>query len=140
MAEEKVKFKKIFSSKITLFLLLLLFIWLAVNLVGVIYKKHQASTKVEDLKSQVAKLEKSNQEISELIDYFNSGDFLEKQAKGKLNLRKAGEQVIIIEPGENSATTSTVASSQVMSAAPNLPASSAKTESNLVKWWKYFFR
>jgi len=121
-------------------LLLLLFIWLAVNLVGVIYKKHQASTKVEDLKSQVAKLEKSNQEISELIDYFNSGDFLEKQAKGKLNLRKAGEQVIIIEPGENSATTSTVASSQVMSAAPNLPASSAKTESNLVKWWKYFFR
>ncbi len=139
MAEQSTRFKKILSSKITLFLLLLGFIWLVVNLTNVYYKKYKINKEVQDLKQQIAQTEKSNQQISAMIDYLSSQGFLEKEAREKLNMKKPGEEVVIIEPSKDTATGSESALSQT--AVPNeQTAAIVEPESNLVKWWKYFFR
>jgi len=76
MPEQGVKIKKILSSRITLFFLLLGFIWLVLNVVNVYYKKYKINKEIEDLKAQIASAEKSNQQISEMIDYLGSSSFL----------------------------------------------------------------
>lgn len=141
MAGQEGKFKKILGSKITLFLLLLAFIWLSVNLVNIFYKKYKVNQEIENLKAEIGKVEKSNQEISSLIDYFSSQSFLEKEAKEKLNLKKEGEQVVIIEPAkEPLATTSQPESVGSQASADQNSASLEKSESNFTRWWRYFFK
>jgi cell division protein FtsL len=98
MSEQGAKIKKILGSRITLFFLLLGFLWLVLNAVDIYYKKYKINKQIEDLKAQITSAEKSNQQISDMIDYLGSQSFLEKQAKEKLNMKKPGEEVVIIEP------------------------------------------
>jgi len=141
MAEQGREIKKILSSKITLFLLLLCFIWLGLSVADVYYKKYKIAKEVNDLKDQIAKTEKSNQQISAMIDYLSSQSFLEKEAREKLNMKKPGEEVVIIEPSKE---VSTSASSFLGGGNPenqtSSPVSASISESNFVKWWKYFFK
>ncbi len=145
MAEQGNKLKKIFGSKMTLFLLSLGFLWLSVSVVNVYYKKFKINKEINDLKAQIASTEKSNQQISQIIDYLSSPDFLEKTAKEKLNMKKPGEEVVIIEPAKSATTSPELAPLQNQNqpqpqSTLALPASGQKEESNFVKWWRYFFR
>ena len=63
MPEQGKKIKKILGSKITLFFLLLGFIWLVLSVVNVYYKKYQINKEIENLKAEIAKTEQSNQQI-----------------------------------------------------------------------------
>ncbi len=141
MSGEQSKFKKILGSKITLFLLLLGFIWLTVNVVNVFYRKYKLSKEIEDLKAQISSTEKSNQQISAMIDYLGSQGFLEKEAREKLNMKKPGEEVVIIEPLKEN-TTSSAPRTQENNASPeqSVFVQEKKGDSNFLKWWKYFFK
>ena len=61
-----------------------------------------------------------------MIDYLNSDQSLEEEARLNLNLKKSGEQVIVINDIENKATTTS-------SIVPS------KNKNNLAKWRDYFF-
>jgi len=147
MVGQETKFKKIINSKITLFLLLLAFIWLSVNVANVFYKKYQLAKQVASLQAEIEKAQKDNQQISAMIDYLGTQSFLEKQAREKLNLKKEGENVVIIEPSREqggAATSSEILLNQLPEAKYNESQMNASTtvaeDSNLVKWWKYFFK
>jgi cell division protein FtsL len=142
MPEQGAKIKKILASRITLFFLLLAFIWLIVNVVNVYYRKYKINKEIEDLKAQIASADKSNQQISEMIDYLGSSSYLEKQAREKLNMKKPGEEVVIIEPQkEPAASSSPISQGTVSENKNNSPAGeSQKPASNYSKWWKFFFK
>jgi len=142
MSEQGAKIKKILGSRITLFFLLLGFIWLVVNVAGVYYKKYKINKEIEDLKAQIASAEKSNQQISEMIDYLGSKDFLEKEAREKLNMKKPGEEVVIIEPSPEQATSSSelAPGNNEIKKSDSLANEAPESESNLAKWWKFFFK
>ena len=91
------------------------------------------------MKAQIANEEKNNQEISKLIDYFSSQNFLEKTAKEKLNLKKEGEEVIIIEDYGQNASASPEAIGLIGEEEKNIDEGKERNESNFFKWWKYFF-
>ena len=140
MAEQGAKIKKILSSRITLFFLLLGFIWLVLSVVNVYYRKYKINKEIDNLKAQIGNAERSNQQISEMIDYLDSQSFLEKEAREKLNMKKPGEEVVIIEPLKDSLTTQN-SQPQKEENKDILPASAVKKmESNFSKWWKFFFR
>lgn len=127
------KVKKIFTSKPFLFLLLLAVMWLALVLVKTFYKKHQLDSEIANLKKEIDKIDKKDQELSNLLNYFDNQNFLEKEAKEKLNMKKEGENVVIV---------SEVSGSPQPSAAPLAAASAPAQEQesgNLLKWWQYFF-
>jgi len=142
MPEQGAKIKKILGSRITLFFLLLGFIWLVLNVVNVYYRKYKINKEIENLKAQIASAEKSNQQISEMIDYLGSKDFLEKEAREKLNMKKPGEEVVIIEPLKQQATSSSeiAPGNNKMEKKDNLAQEPPESESNLAKWWKFFFK
>ncbi|MDD5590125.1 MAG: septum formation initiator family protein [Candidatus Portnoybacteria bacterium] len=137
MAESESKFKKIFGSKLTLFLLILLFLWMSISLVTISYKKFRMAKEIGGLKTEIEQVEKNNQQISAMIDYLSSQSFLEREAKEKLNMKKEGEEVLIIEPARRVVATSSEDSIQP---APENKESAQKEDSNFLKWLKYFFK
>ncbi len=136
MAENK--FKKIFTSRVFLFLLLLAFIWLALVLVKAFYKKRQMNQEIGALKSEIAKMDKKGQELNQLLSYFSSQSYLEKEAKDKLNLKKEGESVVMVQGSSIIDEAITAENNQQQENAAK--ASEPAKENNFIKWWKFFFK
>lgn len=77
----------------------------------------------QELTSEVADLARQNQELEQLIAYFGSSEFVEKEAREKLNMARPGEKTLII----------TDPNSLI-----NLPTNQTP-KSMPQKWWQYFF-
>jgi len=143
MPEDQKTIKRIIASKITLFVLLLGFIWLSVQLVNVYYRGYKIDKEIKDLKAKIASDEKSNQQISGMLDYLGSKEFLEKEAREKLNMKREGEEVVIIEPLKDlaTATPEIITKTDSQNNTTNVQQQEkTKEDSNFVKWWKYFFK
>lgn len=85
---------------------------------------------IDKLQSEIDGLEGKNKELGNLIEYFKSLDFVENEARTKLNLRKPGEKIIIVpEEGETPGVQSNI---QKLSLENNMAG-------NPKKWWNYFF-
>jgi len=128
--------KKILSSKIFLFFLLLAVIWVGLVSIKTYYKKHQLDQEIVALKNEIEKLDKQGQDLNQLIKYFSNQDFLEKEAKDKLNLKKNDENVVIVP--EAAITQELPAASTSSPTLSNIQ-SVKRAENNLIKWWRYLF-
>lgn len=133
---EESRIKRILRSRFVVFLLLLIFIWSSISLVKIIYRKHQLGKEIDNLKAELEKTQQRGQEISQLLQYFGSQDYVEQQAKEKLNLKKEGESVVMIPE----AAINQEVQSQAASLANSAVSSSLVNESNLIKWWNFFFK
>jgi cell division protein FtsB len=119
--------KKILYSKPLIFLLVLIFVLSIIALGRESYRYFGITQEVRDLEKRIEDLEVSNEELSKMEEYFQSDDFLEKEARLKLNLAKPAEKLIIIKQPE-SLEQEIVEEKKI-----------AKEVSNLQKWWDYFF-
>ena len=131
---EESKFKKILGSRSLLFILVLSAIWLTLISVKTLYRKYQLDNEISSLKKEIAKIDRKDQELTQLMSFFNNQDFLEKEAKEKLNLKREGENVAMVPEAafsQESITTPTSVLGQSETA--------AVSENNFVEWWKYFF-
>ena len=89
---------------------------------------------LESLKKEIESLEKSNQDLGQLIEYFNSSFFVEKEAREKMGLKKDGETVLVLEDAVKYEEDDSL----------NIDKSKnehiASNENFLPKlWWNYFF-
>lgn len=89
-------FKKFIYSRLYLVIGIALACLLTAGVVKNIMAKKAIDTEVELLKSQIQNLEGSNQDLSKLVEYFNSEDYLKQEAKLKFGLREQGEQLVVI--------------------------------------------
>jgi len=151
MKEEiKAEFKrKILTSKTFLFFLLLILIWSVLISIRVTYKKYQMNKEIGELKKEIEKLQQKNQDLVALIKSSNDQTFLEEEARRRFNLKREGEEVVILlkpETAENNQSSEqNLGPSEVK---PNLeaekkesnPSLETNEESNLSKWWRYFFK
>lgn len=88
-------------------------------------KRYEINREIQNLQNEIASLENKNQETLELINYFKTREFQERQARSLLNLQKPGEFAVALPFQE------TVAS------ANEGPGESRSF--SLKKWWEYFF-
>ena len=123
--------RQILSSKILLILSLVILIFFSTNLVKQVINRRDLQKEVSALEGEINRLQGRNQELDSLIGYF-----VEKEARTKLNLRKPGEQIIIVEeePAE-SRLTETVKDVPV-----DLVSGEIVILTNAEKWWNYFFK
>ncbi len=61
-------------------------------------KQKEINNELDELKAEIAQFEKKNLDLQSLIEYLRSEESLEEQARLNLNLKKADEEVIVIEP------------------------------------------
>lgn len=129
-------FKKIISSKP---LLLIEFGLLA--LLGFYFGKEMLAEnatqqEIQTLESELQQLEHSKNELSALLEYVKTDEFVANEAREKLNLVQAGEQLVVIPDVD--ATPEEVAQTDEGTKLSLAETVETKT-SNAKLWWQYFF-
>ena len=90
----------------------------------ILVEQYRVNQQISKLKTQAEKIKKDSEQLSSLIQYFNSPSYEEKQAREKLNLKKDGEYVIGLPSASDSA---------------DLTQTAQTSDSNMKKWFNYFF-
>jgi cell division protein FtsB len=101
---------------------------LALGLVGfarVYFQKHKIDKEIAKLQERADKINRDNEQLSYLIQYFNTPEYQEKQAREKLNLKKEGEYVLGLPESNEQDENQLTASEQY--------------SSNAKQWFNYFF-
>ena len=96
------KIKKIISARITLlglFFILVLIVYAIIKNSG---REEIVSNNTAKLSQEIQAIEKENRELAELIKYFSSSEFVDKEAREKLNMIKPGEKVVVVPQENNS--------------------------------------
>ncbi|MBT3690076.1 septum formation initiator family protein [bacterium] len=125
--------KQLFNSKSLLFVSLLILVFFSFNLINEVINRRELQSDIKALDEEISKLENKNQELSSLIGYFETLDFVEKEARTKLNLRKPGEKIIVITEDELTEDNESFFDSAVLTSANIIHLT------NPQKWWNYFF-
>lgn len=91
------------------------------------YEKYQITAEISNLDSELTALNAKNKDLQALIGRLQDKEFIEKEARKKLNLSKAGEKaVIIVNPQKTAAQNKKQVETQ-------------KEESNPYKWYRTLF-
>ena len=101
-----------------------------------IYLNYQLKKQAEEIKREIAKIEKQNKDFQNLILYYKSESFREVEARRKLDLKKLGETVVILPKKEARDFTGEIKADEVNVSAK----SETKIEPNYVLWWRYFVK
>lgn len=131
-------FRTIFTKQFFFTLLLLgLLVLLSFPLSKNWRQKRSIEREIAGLESQVKEMEGKNSNLKNVLDYMQSDQFVEEQARTKLNYKKPGESVVVIEgrPGETPETTTSPFS--IPTEPEKVTASQATV--NINKWLDYFF-
>ncbi len=101
-------------------------------------QKRAIDREIKGIEGQVAELEHTNSNLKTVIDYMQSNQFVEEEARTKLNYQKPGEKVVVVEdrPGQK-APTSTSPFFTLPPEPPTIPPAPAVV--NVHKWLDYFF-
>jgi len=120
-------FYRLFSNQRFLAIISLCLLGLIIFPIAKTYtQKRLMEKEINDIKAEIDSYQKTNQELKEMISYLESDQSLEEQARLNLNLKRPGEKVIVIDNSKNIEFSTETAESAI-------------TESNLKKWWRYFF-
>ena len=128
MQERRTKhiFPDLIFSKFFVVFCLFLFIFILFGLAKGTLKSHKVSAEVDQLQAEINRLETQNQDFEQLVKYLNTDTFIEQEAKLKLGLKKANENLVIIPDSE-------------IPGSFDAKKTEAAATSNLEKWLAYFF-
>jgi len=133
-------FRTIFSRQfLTTLLLCFLLVLFGLPLTKNWRQKRSIDKEIKELEQQVVDLEGKNSSLKQVLDYMQSEQFVEKEARTKLNYKKPGEEVAVIENRDG--TTAVVSSTESIFDLPAepQPAGSPRLLGNFSKWLDYFF-
>lgn len=68
-------------------------------------KRAELTARIESLKKEIAELEKKNEEMQTGLSQKGEEGYLEKEARERLNLKKPGEEVVVVVPPKESEET-----------------------------------
>jgi len=139
--EQTPLFKRILKSKLLIVAEIIVLVFFSSALAKEIIRKYQVQSEVENLQQELQELEQKNIELSSLIQYFDSEEYKEEQARVQLGKQKPGEKVVAVlgesTENEGSGITETNGERNSIKIASNNPKDNL---TNPQKWWNYFFR
>lgn len=134
--------KRIFSSQFVFFVIgLILLVAVGFPAVKNLTRQYKINLEIKELEKEIGEQESKKLELNKLIDYLDSNEFAEEQARLNLNFKKPGEQVVVIA-SEGITATSTGEPDPSKSIFRLTGAGKKVGEeetSNPQKWWQYFF-
>jgi len=118
---------RLLYSKSFVILLIIIFIISIILFFKETYKSFTISQDIRSLENRIKEIEKSNEKFSQMEQYLQSEDFLQREARLKLNLTKPGEKLIIVKTPEK-----TLDDNEKQELVE-------KQKNNIQLWWEYFF-
>ena len=106
--------------------ILIIGIGLIINLSRDIFRLLKADDRIDQARFQAEKMAEKNAELRDLKEYYESEEFIEEQARNKLNLSKEGEAVVILPPNVEE-----LVGWEEPQKIPEIP--------NWKRWWNLFF-
>lgn len=99
---------------------------LVVKITGDLLHLFKAWQQIEKMERKVAALEKKKKELSEKNQYYQTPEFIEEEARNKLNMAKPGEIIVVLPPNL----------SEFLNHSKN---QNEELEPNWRRWWNLFF-
>lgn len=125
--DSKSPIEKLFSNEKVITFFILVFLVLLFFPVTKNYSKRMVTEKeIQEMRQAIAEFEKTNKDLIESLDYFNSIEAAEERGRVSFNLKKDGEGVIAIERSKELSVDSK-------------ELTSTSSISNLKLWYRYFF-
>jgi len=97
-----------------------------VKLTGDFLRLLKAGQRIKIMEEKILKLEEKKKELSSKYRYYQTPDFIEEEARNKLNMAKPGEIIVILPPNLEGVLNRPQAHTE-----PPIP--------NWKKWWNLFF-
>ena len=96
------------------------------------WQNYQVNQQINNLEKEISGIEKENQKLSDLIAFFQTETFKEKEAREKLGMVKPGEKVLVFPGDKNSenSITETKEVSEEKNRQEEMP--------TYKKWWNFF--
>lgn len=113
-----------FKSRVASWVMSIALLFVMVFAAKILIQKYKVDKEIAKLEDQAQKIKKDNEQLSSLVQYFNTPEYQEKAARERLNLQKNGEIVVGLP-----SISETVAGAQT----------TAGNSSNYKKWFDYFF-
>lgn len=98
-----------------------------------IVRRQDVQSEVSRLEYQIDNLKQKNIQLAQVLKEMTSQNFLEKEARKKLDVQKAGETVVLLPQNTSEGLHTLV----VQDASEK--STSTTTQSNAEKWWEFFF-
>lgn len=117
----------------------LIAIFFVVGIVREAFNRHLVDSRIHELDNEAAKISRENTDLSSLISAWSSESHLEKEARLKLGLQKPGEKKVLIVRATTSDTASDNQLDPSAEVVGQMVVEGGDQESNMMKWWKYFF-
>ena len=114
------------KSKLFQITIILLGVLLIVKITGNFLRLFKAVQQIKTMEEQVLKLEKEKEKLSLKYQYYQTPEFIEEEARNKLNMAKPGETIVILPPNLGE-----FLNHPKNKDSPSLP--------NWKKWWDLFF-
>lgn len=114
----------------------ILIVAISVPLAEKLSKRYKINKEIQDLEKEIALMESRNNDFSGLISYLESDQFINEQARIKLNYKQPGEDVVIIKNNTAASTTDSTDSINYLTIEDSKP----ELNNNFFKWFDYFFK
>lgn len=96
------KFWSIVTSRIFFIIAGLALLGVSTGIVKSVVRRVEVEREISALKNDIKSLEGKNEDLAKLINYFQTPEFKEREARLRLGLQKPGENVVVIPGlGEN---------------------------------------
>ncbi len=112
-------------SKGAFMVLIALLLFFSISLLREVKRKQAIQDEIKHLEEELARLEPENQQFSTLIEYLQTDEYAELEAKKRLGMKRDGEQVILVTESQQ-----TTGQQEYI---PLIP------ETNWQLWWRHFF-
>lgn len=116
------------KKRLVSLVILILGIGLIINLSRDILRLLRAGDQIRLAETRIEELEREREELGELREYYQSEEFIEEEARNKLNMAREGETVVILPPNVRELVGR---KGSEVSQQEQLP--------NWKKWWELFF-
>ena len=110
---------------------LVVFGYLALGAAKLIFENYRVHEDAKRLQSDLEQVQQHNTELRNLLAYYRTDAYKEKEARARLGFQKPGERVIAVpltNPDEATSITQ-----------PGVETQPATPPSNPRQWWNYFF-
>ena len=118
-------FKDILKSKFVVWLGVVFLLITVFYLAKQAYKKQQINSMITGLEAEIASVDGKNKEMLELISYYKTTAYKERQARSVLGLQKEGEFVVALPQSKTEQQAEGFGKED--------------KRSNAKRWWGYFF-
>ena len=92
---------KILNSKVFTALMVVIVLWFILSSANLNSQKDKVNREVKNVESKINEVQEDINYLNKFLAYFHTSDFLEKEARLKLNYKDPGEEVVFIYKDKN---------------------------------------